>query len=160
MNTECKKVEDVLIDYVEGTLPDILRAEIDAHIQSCTKCDRLIREFSPLWQSFSTQEKEAPSRSFWPDLVQRIQTDEKPEKIWSHIALGFKRSLRPVAIALLFLLGAFFGYQLGHVPENDGRAISGKEYFAEYLEAFQDFPLGSAGDFYLMYSVPEQGEAP
>jgi hypothetical protein len=160
MNSGCKKVEESLIDFVEGKVPDILKAEIEEHIQSCEKCDRLVREFTAIWQSISTRESKAPSLSFWPVLVQRIQTDEKPKRVWEHIILGLKHSLRPAALSLLLLLGAFLGYHLGHIPEDTGKLISGEEYFVEYLEGFQDFPLGSAGDFYLSYSTTEQGELP
>ncbi|MFC2164101.1 zf-HC2 domain-containing protein [Acidobacteriota bacterium] len=160
MNSGCKKVEERLIDFVEKTLPDIQKAEIKDHIQSCADCDRLVREFYTIWQRISTRERKAPSRSFWPMLIQRIQTDEKPQQFWENIVVGFKRSLRPAVVSLFLLVGAYLGYHLGYVPVDTGKLISGEEYFVEYLEEFQDVPLGSAGDFYLSYSTTEQGEIP
>jgi hypothetical protein len=160
MNARCKKVEENLIDFVEGKLPDILHNEFQEHIQSCRECDSLVSEFTAIWQTIPTRERKTLSRSFWPVLVQRIQTDEKPLRFREHVALGLKHSLRPAAMALLLLIGAFLGYHLGYAPEDSGKLISGDEYFVDYLEEFQDFPLGSAGDFYLSYSTTEQGETP
>ena len=160
MNAGCKKVEENLIDFVEGKVSDILKAEIKEHRQSCAECDRLVREFSAIWQDIPTRERRAPSPSFWPVLVQKIQTDEKPMQQWERIIFGFKRSLRPAAVSLFLLAGAYLGYHLGSLPDDTAKLSSGEEYFAEYFEEFQDFPLGSAGDFYLTYSNPEQGEIP
>jgi len=160
MNSRCNEVEESLIEFVEGKLPDILKAEILEHIQSCAKCDRIVREFSLIWQDASVRVRRGPSVSFWPNLVEKIQTDEKPRQLWEQIIVGFKRSLQPAAVSLFLLVGALLGYRLGYVPEDTGKLISGEEYFVEYLEEFQDFPLGSAGDFYLTYSTTEQGEIP
>ena len=160
MNAGCKKVEEDLIDFVEGKVSDILEAEIKEHCQSCAEYDRLVREFSAIWQDIPTREGRAPSASFWPVLVQRIQYDEKPIQLLDRIILGFKRSLRPAAVSLVLLAGAFLGYHLGSLPEDTANLGSGEDYFAGYLEEFRDFPLGSAGDFYLTYSHTEQGEIP
>jgi len=160
MNSGCKRVKQNLIDFVERELPDVLKGEIEEHLRSCAKCDRIVREFSLIWQDVSARERRSPSASFWPDLVERIQSDENPRQVWEQIILGFKRSLRPVAVTLLLLGGAFFGYQVGYIPKDTGKTFSGEEYFVEYLETFQDFPLGSAGDFYFQYSTTQQGEIP
>jgi len=160
MNSGCRRLEKSLVDFVEGTLPEILRAEIEEHIQNCEKCGLLVKEFFPIWQNMSTGERKVPSSSFWPGLVERIQTGEEPQKVWQQIISGFRRSLWPAAVTVLLLVGAYFGYQLGNIPEDTETSFSAEEYFVEYLEDFQDFPLGSVGDFYLKYSATQQGEAP
>ena len=120
----------------------------------------IVRHFSEIWRNVSTGERRTPSPFFWPELVRRIRSDEKPQRFREKIILGFKRSLRPAFVSLLLLVGAYLGFHLGYVPEDTGKFIHGEEYFAEYFEEFDDFPLGSAGDFYLMYSNTKQGEIP
>ena len=37
----CRRVEDLLSEHLEGTLPFALHAQVDAHLQSCTACREL-----------------------------------------------------------------------------------------------------------------------
>jgi predicted anti-sigma-YlaC factor YlaD len=149
MRSECKKVEKNLIDLIESKLPEVLKVEIEDHLRSCLKCARLFRQFSLSWEAIAKKERKSPSASFWPALVERIQAAERPQLVRYRILAGVKNSLRPAIITLILLAGVFFGYYLGQVPQGVEEPAFGKEYFEEYFEAFEDFPPGSGGDFYL-----------
>ena len=40
----CRDVVELLTDYLEGALPEDLRAEIDAHLASCDGCTNALEQ--------------------------------------------------------------------------------------------------------------------
>ncbi|MBN1223913.1 MAG: hypothetical protein JXB23_11755 [Candidatus Aminicenantes bacterium] len=149
-----------MIDFVEKSLPEVLQIEIEEHLRECAKCNRLVRQFSPIWKDFASRERKAPSTSLWPALIEKIQAEKKPQLLRNKILAGVKNSLRPAVATLILLAGMFFGYHLGNVPDDAGELVSGQGYFSEYLETFEDFPPGSVGDFYLKYTIQERKDMP
>lgn len=169
MNTECRKVEENLIDFVEKRVSESLQIAIEEHCESCPHCDRLVKRFALIWQEFTKRERLTPSASFWSDLYDKIHASEKPQLLWDKIFIGFKNSLRPAAIILVLFFGVFFGYHLGNVPEGFGeisepkdidQKISEEMFVDQYIQDFQDFPLGSVDDFYMRYEIQKQDEEP
>lgn len=41
----CRNGVDVLLDYLEGELPALLRDSIDAHVASCEKCTAFVKSY-------------------------------------------------------------------------------------------------------------------
>ncbi len=152
MNPECRKVEENLVDLVEGNIPEFRQREIQKHLESCPQCGRLADRFDRLWQEFSKRDLVSPSASFWENLFCSIQADERPY-FWGLFISGMKHSFRPAAIIFLLLLGLFFGYYLGDIPGGSEKAISEEVFIDQYVQDFQDFPQGSVSDFYLKYEI-------
>ncbi len=158
MNADCRKVEENVIDFVEKKLPESLQGTIQDHLESCPQCNRLVKSFAHLWKEFSAAEKRTPSDKFWPELFAKIQAYEKPQPLWDKVLTGLRSSLRPAAVSLILLLGIFFGYHLGNMPGYSN--LSEVNPVEQYITEFQDFPIGSVGDFFTTYEIQIQEERP
>jgi anti-sigma factor (TIGR02949 family) len=42
---ECSRVVDLLVDYLEGTLPPDTEHDLDAHLAACTRCISQLRTY-------------------------------------------------------------------------------------------------------------------
>ncbi len=169
MNWDCKKVANNLIDIIENNIPESQKKAIQDHLAICPQCNLLVKRFAHAWEELSTAEKWTPSERFWPALFAKIQAYEKPQPMWDKIFTGFRNSLRPATVSLILLLGIFFGYYLGNMPqgsmnksESDSIDTTRSEmaYVDQYLQDFQDFPDGSVSDFFTKYEIPIQEEKP
>jgi hypothetical protein len=40
----CARIDQLLCDYLDGTLPAAVRAEVDTHLRSCPECDEALRD--------------------------------------------------------------------------------------------------------------------
>jgi hypothetical protein len=159
MKRDCQEVVSNLIDIVENNIPESQKKTIKNHVASCPQCTRLVKRFACIWKEFSGAERSMPSEKFWPELLVKIEHYEKPLTLREKIIAGLIRSLRPATVSLIFLLGIFFGYQLGNIPhmETPRSEMSPME---QYVQDFQDFPDGSVSDFYMQYKTPKQQEVP
>jgi anti-sigma factor RsiW len=41
----CKEVVELITDYLDGALPDDLRARVDAHLEHCEGCQHVLDQF-------------------------------------------------------------------------------------------------------------------
>ena len=163
MKTGCRLVEDNLIDFVEGKVPQSLRNAIEVHLDGCLDCAGLVERFAGIWDTLPEVERVLPPASLWPNLLHKIQSFDKPRPIGKSVFDGRVNSLRTVALVLLLLFGVFFGFHLGNVPERfpeTGRLdeidphLFEEIFVTEYFQDFQDFPLGSIGDLYTSFEIP------
>lgn len=158
MNWDCQKVTNNLIDTIENNIPGSKKKAIQDHLESCPQCYGLVKRFSHLWQELPKMEKLIPSDRFWPELFAKIQDYEKPQPLWDKVITGLRNSLRPAAVSLILLLGIFFGYHLGNMPRHSN--LSEVLPVEQYITEFQDFPIGSVGDFLTKYEIQVQEERP
>lgn len=104
---DCERAQDLLAEYLEGTLPDIERAGVNDHLRACLPCRttqeglketiRLLRSLPPT---------QAP-----PELLERVRSriarEEAPSKrLWKKLFLPahIKIPLEAAAAVVLFLL--------------------------------------------------------
>lgn len=113
---ECERIQDLLSDSLDGSLPESGRAEVSAHLRECRSCAqtaeglehtiRLLRNLPPL---------KAP-----PELLERIRRETAmaaPAKpLWKKLFLPahVKIPIEAAAAILLFLL--VYGIQKGERP--------------------------------------------
>ena len=163
MRTECKQVEDNLIDFVERKVSGSLQRAIEDHLERCPECARLVERFSVVWEALPKGERFATPQSLWQNLLDRIESLDRPRPIRQSVFDGLVNSLRPVAIVMLLLFGMFFGFHLGNIPEEYPVAVRPVEidphlleeiFVTEYFQDFQDLPLGSIGDVYVSFEIP------
>jgi hypothetical protein len=145
-----------LIDIVENNLHESYEKAILDHLALCPKCNRLVRSFTHAWEELSSAEKQIPSESFWPDLLEKVQASEKQVPIREKIIRGFRNSLRPVTVSLILLISVLIGYQLGNRPGMD--TTLPEPYIEQYVQDFQDFPEGSVSDFFMKYEFSLEEE--
>ena len=72
-----EKFEHWLDDYVDGTLPSADRAELEAHIATCTDCTVQVARLRTLLEAArQLPPTVAPARDLWPGLRERLPADE------------------------------------------------------------------------------------
>jgi anti-sigma factor RsiW len=155
---ECSQIEENLVEFVEQTAPAALRKEMQAHLAACSRCGRLVKDFSELWGELSPQARKDPPASFRPSLERAARALEEHPIRSSAFVSGLLGLLRPAAVSLAVLLAVLAGFQLGGLQERylPDAQLSGlppelkqEAYAARYLEPFTDIPEGSLADFYL-----------
>jgi anti-sigma factor RsiW len=65
----CASGVELLMDYLEGVLPDDVRVELDAHVAGCSRC----RAFVASYLETPRILREATLRTFPPDLQESLR---------------------------------------------------------------------------------------
>jgi hypothetical protein len=152
---------------VEKKVSGSLREVIEDHLNECTDCARLVGRFSVVWEALPEGERIQTPASLWQDLLDKIQSHDRPLSIDKSVFDGFVRLMRPVVSVSLLLLAMFFGFHLGNIPEGLPETAGPVEadpylleevFVTEYFQDFQDFPLGSIGDVYVSLEIPDMDE--
>ena len=66
----CASGVELLMDYLEGALPESVRAALDAHVLACAKCQAFVASYVETPRIL----REATDASLPEDLRQRLQT--------------------------------------------------------------------------------------
>ena len=57
----CDAFDELLPDYLEGTLGREARLDVDAHLGGCLRCTALVRDLEDITRSASTDAAKAPT---------------------------------------------------------------------------------------------------
>ena len=157
--SDCKRVKDNLLPFLENELPEEQRVEVENHLEICPDCSRLLEEFSQLWGTLEHRERIQPSPYLWTRLKQRIVEYEEGKKPVFGWLGGLIRWTRPAIAVVVLLICIFAGYWLGNFPQSangqtvyqgDKRTIALQQFFDTYnLEPLIESPSGSIEATYL-----------
>jgi anti-sigma factor RsiW len=73
----CNRIEELLVQYLEGDLPADERRMVDAHIASCAECRRSLETFMSLEESLGALKETVPS---WKEAEARFSRRTRPER--------------------------------------------------------------------------------
>jgi len=73
----CNRIEELLVQYLEGDLPADDRRMVDAHIASCAECRRSLETFTALEESLGALREAVPS---WKTAEARFSRRTRPER--------------------------------------------------------------------------------
>jgi hypothetical protein len=118
----CKDYEIALGDYVDGTLDERVRVELDAHLASCERCRALVTDFSVMRQATLALEPELPSPRVWNRLSAALEAERGRTLrgwgfAWQTVAAAV------VAIALIASL-TWVGSGLSRIDGTSARVVS------------------------------------
>jgi len=105
--THCP-TEDVLLDYVAGSLNAAQAAGFERHAKECSRCDALLASQAAVWRGLDEWKPEPVSAGFNRELWRRIDAEAAPP-LWS--ALRFWKQLAPLVAVLALVVT---GYMLDH----------------------------------------------
>lgn len=74
----CKKVEDLLSDYIENDLSEEVRKEVSLHLDECENCRRLKEKMEEMIYSFNDLEEDVPF--FLKNRLLYIQESQEEEQ--------------------------------------------------------------------------------
>ena len=73
----CQDYEIALGDYVDGTLDERSRIELEAHLASCERCRAVVADFTALRQATLALEPELPPAHVWTKLAAAFETEQR-----------------------------------------------------------------------------------
>lgn len=137
-------------DYLDGSLGDPERREVEAHVESCESCGVMVRDLTAIKKAAASLDRLPPPESLWT----RIE-DSLPERaIPSSSALHSATHVWALAATLLILLvGLFVMYGLQLLsdptpPEGSPEWVSAELHLAEehYQNAIRGLEAIVEGD--------------
>ncbi len=109
----CIKVEEHIVDYIEGTLSSTEVALVKTHIAECKTCKQLYDETNKLIESFDNIPKARPTgnlrASFYEMLEEEKQKQTKVIAISPKGMLSWKTAFQIAASVAILLTGYFIG---------------------------------------------------
>jgi anti-sigma factor RsiW len=112
---KCTELENLALDYLDGTLAGTERASLEAHLSACTACATRLREFSASFSKVQSMMDAWPtlhaSRNFDRLVLDQVAAETaRSAGFWSGVVSPFFNSLlRPAFAGTLsaVLLAAF-----------------------------------------------------
>jgi hypothetical protein len=136
----CQDYEIALGDYVDGTLDERSRIELEAHLASCERCRAVVVDFTALRQATLALEPELPPAHVWTKLAAAFETEQRS----SFHGWGFtwKQSLAAsfVTITLIASL-AWIGKGLAPINGSSARLASATASATEPTSVKAEFDL-------------------
>jgi len=145
----CAFIRSHLISIAEKDITGAAPASVQDHLDSCPECALLVQQFSRAWENPVPPENTQLSPTFFPRLLDRIETEEELRQGRRGVLALAWRVLRPAALAAIFLGGIFAGHELG----KRDKTISPPEasFAVQLAESFEIIPRGSVADFYVSH---------
>ncbi len=105
----CPQFQDLLFEYLEGSLAPAIRDSADAHLSSCPACRQAVRQQTQIARSFSRGfQQAAQTLALRPDIQRRVlaalQAEPVPLPGQAGVLAWWQRLVWPVAITAALLL--------------------------------------------------------
>lgn len=112
--THCP-IEDVLLDYIAGSLSTAQAAEFERHAKECSRCDAMSLAQAAVWRSLDEWKPEPVSAGFNRELWRRIDAESAApswsERFANAFRVNFWKQVVPLA-AVMALVAT--GYVMDH----------------------------------------------
>jgi hypothetical protein len=69
----CTDCDELFLDYFEGDLDARRRAQVDAHVAQCARCQGFVRDFDMIRREAAAIPDLTPSRDLWSGIESRIE---------------------------------------------------------------------------------------
>ncbi len=138
----CQDYEIALGDYVDGTLDERSRIEIEAHLASCERCRSVAVDFGAIRRVALALEPELPPAHMWTRLSAAIEAERgSTSQSW-----GFTWQTLAASLATVTLIAglAWIGNGLTTVNGRSGRLASASPALAEPISVEAQFDLAEA----------------
>ena len=133
--THCP-TEDVLLDYVAGSLNAAQLAEFERHAKECSRCDALVASQAAVWRSLDEWKPEPVSAGFNRELWRRIDA-EAAAPSW-RARLHFWKQVAPLAAVLALVVTGFVMDRHSHPQVTAPAAVAVSATEADQLERTLD----------------------
>ncbi len=137
----CKDIENKLIFFIEGKLPDAENLQIKQHLEKCSECSKKA-EFIRLSLAFSDTEKNEKVNPFVTTrILSKINTNR-------NVKISVKKVLQPVFVAVLlfftiwlgnFSANTYFNYEYKIVDYQDTTTLNKTEQFVANDISYDDY---------------------
>ena len=119
----CQDYEIALSDYVDGTLDERSRIEVEAHLASCERCRAVVADFSVIRQAALSLEPALPPAHVWTKLSAAFEAEQRPS--FHGWGFSWQQSLAASLVTLTLIASlAWIGKGLAPVNSSSGRLAS------------------------------------
>ena len=73
----CQDYEIALGDYVDGTLDERSRIEVEAHLSTCGRCRAIVADFGAIRQATLALEPALPPSHVWTKLASAFEAEQR-----------------------------------------------------------------------------------
>jgi hypothetical protein len=121
----CGKYEIELSEYVDGTLDQRTRAELDAHLAECEPCRAVILDLNAIRHAVRSLEPELPSPRVWAQLSAAIEAENRsPFHRWGFTWQSLAGTLVPLVVVASL---TWMGSRLASTTASTGQLASATE---------------------------------
>ncbi|HVW09423.1 MAG TPA: hypothetical protein VHC90_12615 [Bryobacteraceae bacterium] len=107
--------EDVLLDYIAGSLSTARIAEFERHAKECSRCEAMTLAQATVWRSLDEWKPEPVSAGFNRELWRRIDAEAVPPSWSSRFSEVFRLHFWKQAVPLAGVLALVVtGYLMDH----------------------------------------------
>jgi hypothetical protein len=126
MPLNCEQFSDRLADYLEGELPEAVRAAMESHADVCASCGALLADLTALRVDAAALPALQPSRDLWAGIADRIDARVLPLEVPLVQRSPARRTwMRPaIAAAALVLVTAGITYVLTRVSYDPAMTVA------------------------------------
>jgi anti-sigma factor RsiW len=119
----CQDYEIALSDYVDGTLDERSRIEVEAHLSSCERCRAVVADFSAIRQAALSLEPALPPAHVWTKLSAAFEAEQRSSfHGWS---FSWQQSVAASLVTLVLVASlAWVGKGLAPVNSSSARVAS------------------------------------
>ncbi|MBQ7529196.1 zf-HC2 domain-containing protein [bacterium] len=156
VESNCEKIQELLLDYDEGFLEGESRQEVASHLETCQNCANYYRELKDSWQNLA--KIKLPEIDPVPDYKERFwrKTEEEGARVTSK-----KHNLFPLFLALAASLACVFGLAVMYIfanpdmPSGSSAGVALEDKVVPVNEISEDAGDYYQGDFvYAEYTEP------
>ena len=144
---KCERVEELLIDYLEGEIEPAENRLVENHLQKCHSCSAKFSEFKEIRSAFQSEILPQPSQEVLETLTIKAKQDLSKEKISFWKKWFYSPVLIPTLTTALALM-IWIDYKDSNQPQFDDNAeIYSREVMAEKIPSgkFADKDLALEG---------------
>jgi anti-sigma factor RsiW len=102
----CEKLETVAIEYLDGALQAVQRAELERHLATCPDCQARLEGFRSVARVLETWDAPEVSPWFNARLRRRIAEWEGSSWNWRAVSQALLRPSYVVALAMVLMVGS------------------------------------------------------
>jgi anti-sigma-K factor RskA len=136
----CQDYEIALGDYVDGTLDERSRREVDAHLSSCERCRAIVADFNVLRHAVLSLEPQSPSPHVWTKLQSAFEAEQHSSL--SGWTLSWRQSLAASLVAASLVAGlVWIGRGLSPAGVSSPRLASATQAEPEATSVGAEFDL-------------------
>lgn len=153
---KCSETQDLLSALHDGQVSNVVRAQLDQHLQSCEDCRSVFASYEALSAVAQRLSDAEPPANLWSRIEERLDVTPPVEAAIRNPAIQrHSSSLKMFAVtaSLLLAVGIALTSLLRDAHDHNELAVD----FDHYLDVYAEDPAEAARDLFAEYPAEEVG---
>jgi hypothetical protein len=120
-----KEIRHRLSEYIDGSLTDEVKSEMEAHLRTCSACNNAYRELKKTLENIQAVEEVKPPPMMTQKIMEKVSSEAERNKVFQKSVLPVFIKILLQAIAVLFIaVGVFYIYRsIGTTSRTGGQPV-------------------------------------